>query len=153
MDPLSVVASVASLLEIGMRVSKELNGVIHTWKTAAPSIIALYNEITDLNVVLDHTRSAQETVQAKGAKYDAAFLEAMNDNLRQCEKVMVELDTLVVELRSMGNLKMKYKWLRKNSVASEMQTQLRDIRVRINELLVAYNVLGAPLELIDACLL
>jgi hypothetical protein len=40
----------------------------------------------------------------------------------------------------MNSLKRKYQWLKKNSVAADMQTRLRDVRVRLGELLIAFNV-------------
>jgi hypothetical protein len=140
MDPFSIFVSVATLLEVGMRVSIELGGVVRTWRNAPPAIFALYNEISDLNVVLDHTRSAGQVVDAKGAKYDTHFLETLEGHLRQARKLLDDLETLVLELKDLSTVKKKYKWVFKNSEASSLQHRLREVRARINELLIAYNV-------------
>lgn len=140
MDPFSIFVSVATLLEVGMRASRELGGVIQTWKGAPPAILALYNEVSDLNIVLDHTRSVGETIDAKGAKYDAKFLEALDDHLYQARKLLTELEILVLSLKDLSSVKKKYKWLFRNTDASGLQHRLREVRARVNELLIAYNV-------------
>jgi hypothetical protein len=142
MDPLSIIVSVATLLDVGMRVSREMNSVIKTWKTATPTIFALHNEISDLNVVLDHMSHTWQTIRANtsGTKYDRNFLAAFEDNLTQAEHLLQKTESFVLELKSLSSLKMKYKWLRKNSVAEELKDQLREVRVRLGELLAAYSV-------------
>jgi DUF971 family protein len=140
MDPFSIFASVTTLLEVGLRASKELNGVIRIWKTAIPVIIALHNEVSDLNIVLDQTRLAEGFVRAKGAKYDVGFLEALEHHIHQAQTVLGEINVLIREIKLQGKYKKKYTWLFKHTLARDLQQNLRDVRLRINELLVTYNV-------------
>lgn len=143
MDPISLIASVATLLEVGMRVSREMDGVIKTWSTATPVIFAIYNEVSDLNVVLDHMSHAWATVRDGPdgeSKYQQQFLEAFNAGLEQAEALLEQLEKMVVELKGLGSLKRKYQWLKKNTVAAELQGRLRDVRMRLTELLITFNV-------------
>jgi hypothetical protein len=142
MDPLTIIVSAASLLEVGMKISKEVDGIIKLWTTASPVIYALHNEISDLNVVLDYMSHAWNAVniKANGAKFDNHFLKAFNAQLEQAEDLLGQLDRLVTELRAASSFKMKLKWMKKNSRAAELQGKLRDVRSRLSELLAAYNV-------------
>jgi Fungal N-terminal domain of STAND proteins len=140
MDPLSIIASALTILEVGTKVSKGLSEIINTWNGAPPAILALYNEISDLNVVLDHVSDAQRTVKANGAKFDTQFLEALDEHLYQARQLLSQLETLVRELKDLSSVKKKYKWLFKNSEATNLQHRIREVRSRINDLLVAYNV-------------
>lgn len=140
MDPLSIIISTLTVLEIGTKVSKGLGHVIHTWKGAPPAIFALYNELSDLNVVLDRTYEAQQSIDVKGVKYNASFVDALDDHLRQAHTILTQLGRLAHELKELNNLKKKYRWLFKNSEVAHLQRSMRDVRSRIGELLMAYNV-------------
>ncbi len=142
MDPLSIIASVASILELGLKVSKGVDGIVRTWKTASPVIFAINNEVSDLNVVLDHMSHAWHGIQKNPGvnKYDAHFSEAFNAQLEQAEDILGQVDQLIRELRAMSSFKMKLKWLSRNSRVAEQKNKLKDVRLRLSELLLAYNV-------------
>jgi hypothetical protein len=140
MDPLSITISILTVLEIGTKASKGLHAVISTWKGAPPAIYALYNEVSDLNLVLDHIDAAGHALAAKGTKYDAHFADALDDHLRQARLVLSQLDELARELKELSSVKKKYKWLFRQSEVAHLQHQLRDIRSRMSDLLTAYNV-------------
>jgi len=144
MDPLSIVASAASILELGLKVSKGVNGVITTWRSAAPVIFALHNEVSDLNVVLDHMTHAWTSIHAKSRdnKQDRHFLKAFHLQLDQAEDVLHQINREVQALRAMNSFKMKFKWLSRNSRVAGMQSRLKDVRMRLSELMLAYNVYG-----------
>jgi len=140
MDPLSIVISTLTVLEIGTKVSKGLGQVIHTWKGAPPAIYALYNEISDLNVVLDHIDATQHALAARGTKYDAHFVVALDDHLSQARLLLAELQKLVLELKDLSTVKKKYKWLFRHAEVAQLQHRLRETRGRMGDLLAAYNV-------------
>jgi len=142
MDPVSIVALAATVLEIGIRVSGHLGNVVATWKSADPVILALANEISDLTVVLDHMNCAWKRIRDISDPNDASdvgFLGAFNGALLQAELHLQELERVIIETGSLGNLKRKYKWLRNSAVAKDMQAKLRDVRLRLTELLITYN--------------
>jgi len=147
MDPLSIIASAASILELGLKVNKGVHGIVKTWKSASPVLFAIHNEISDLNVVLDHMTNAWMNVHAKAddSKYDAHFLKALHSELDQAERLLGQIDQMVQELRAMSSLRMKFKWLSRNSRVTVTQGMLKDVRMRISELMLAYNVLVPPL--------
>jgi hypothetical protein len=52
MDPLSVIASTVSLLSFSGSCAKGLRKLIHTVRSAPIEILALTNELADLNILL-----------------------------------------------------------------------------------------------------
>jgi hypothetical protein len=140
MDPLSIVASIASVLQFGVSVSTGLGALISTWKNASPAIYALYNEVSDLNVVLDHAHRCQETVALSATPLNAKFLASLSDQLTQARQILGKMEELVNQLVQLGGWKKRWKWLAKTNKATELKYRLRSVRIRINELLVAYNV-------------
>jgi hypothetical protein len=51
-----------------------------------------------------------------------------------------EMLVLLDKLSAMGDLKKKFRWLRQNKAAAALQGRIREVRMRISELLVTYNV-------------
>jgi hypothetical protein len=147
MDPFSIVAFAATILELGLRVSGQMNGVISTWKTADPVILALANEISDLNLVLHHMSHTWHTVRnnagggAKGGtEYNESFLAALNDLLSHAERLLQQLEVVVLEVASLSKTRRKFVWLKRHGIAKDLQVRLRGVRTRATELLLAYNV-------------
>ncbi|KAL2682397.1 hypothetical protein Neosp_006848 [[Neocosmospora] mangrovei] len=140
-EPISLIASVAGVLDVSFRSSKAL----HSWQSQlrnAPNLIrALSNEVEDLKAVLarvEDTAKASKTSgqHVPGLPATVADLEAQ---LQKAKVTLSDLDTLTKKLAAERPTMKKIKWCLKQSKASELQGDLKEIRTKINELLVAHN--------------
>lgn len=139
-DPFSAFSAALSVLDVTGRTSAKLVDLVCNWKDAPALIVALSNETEDLKVVMDRIRDAGQTVQDRNMKNDTDFTFALGAQLQKARDHLGELETLVDDLKRGNSIVERGKWLLKKSIAAEIQTQLRDVRLRINELLLAHNV-------------
>ena len=96
----SVIASVASLLDIALRSSKALHSLQSQLKNAPDLIRALSNETEDIGAVLarlDDTRQASEAA-GLGTPDSAAVLVDLEVQLRNAKAILTDLDHLTQKL-------------------------------------------------------
>lgn len=140
MDPFSVAAGVVGVLDSGIRLASGLRSLIETWRASVPEILSLHNEVADLNVILHRTEAARLGVLLTATKQDAVFAEALMDHLQQAESHLLAIEKLVAHVRSLVGSRRRFEWLRQKSRAERMKRDLRRVRVRINDLLLAHNM-------------
>ena len=123
-----------------MRLAAGLRSLIETWRASAPEILSLHNEVADLNVILHRTEAARLGVLLTATKQDMAFAESLMDHLRQAEAQLMAIEKLVAQVRSLVGNRRRFEWLRQKSRVERMKRNLRHVRVRINDLLLAHNM-------------
>ena len=135
-DPLSVVASVASLLDIGARTAKHLRRVIHSFRHADDELIALSNEVNDIRVVLTEV---ENTSQVTTILPRTQLIDALETQLDRAKTKFTELEILIQSLSQLqpsGVIETKkLAWLSKKTTAQRLQQDLKDIRQKIHGLL------------------
>jgi len=106
--------------------------------------LTLSNELADIAVVLARLDDTRKTLEADASNSptDVEFLGALNDNLRKAGSLLQELEVLSNKLVVCSTRRKRIRWLLEKSKAAELQASLRDVRLRINELLVARNRLS-----------
>ena len=141
MDPLSIAAFAATVLEVGIRVSGQVNGAITTWKTTDVVLLALSNETSNLNLVLDHMyRAWQEIAECESqlpATRDETLSSTLASLLEDADKLLRRLQTLILDIGSRPRTRRRFTWLQKQSLATDLQGDLRNVRLRLSELLLA----------------
>jgi len=141
MDPLSIAAFAATVLEVGIRVSGQVNGAITTWKTTDVVLLALSNETSNLNLVLDHMyRAWQEIAECESqlpATRDETLSSTLASLLEDADKLLRRLQTLILDIGSRPRTRRRFTWLQKQSLAIDLQGDLRNVRLRLSELLLA----------------
>ncbi|RTE76990.1 hypothetical protein BHE90_008552 [Fusarium euwallaceae] len=140
-EPISLIASVAGLLDVSLRSSKALHSLQSQLRNAPNLIQALSNEVEDLKAVLarvEDTTNASKTSRQHVPVITAttADLEAQ---LQKAKAVLADLDILTNNLAAEKPTLKRIKWCLKQSRASELQSELKEVRTKINELLVAHN--------------
>jgi hypothetical protein len=133
-----VLAAVVGVLDVVTRVSMRLIAIKNTWKKAPLEILALSNEVTDLNIVLHYTRDACKRVKTGCA--NAEFTEALDEHIRTATLLLTEVDKILSPLPSMKELKKRRKWLQLKKSLIVKKNELNDVRTRIRDLLQAYHM-------------
>ncbi|KAI5459667.1 ankyrin repeat-containing domain protein [Mariannaea sp. PMI_226] len=108
----------------------------------APDLIrALANEAQDISVVLTRLEETKELSKDAGfnAPHHTTLLADLETQLQQAKKILANIDNLGQALAGEPSTRKRVKWYLKRSRASELQKDLKKVRLRINELLVAHN--------------
>lgn len=140
-EPISLVASVAGLLDVSLRSSKALHSLQSQLKNAPNLIRALSNEVEDLKAVLARVEDTAKASKAS-AQHTPSITATIIDleaQLLKAKAILADLDTLTKKLAAEKPTLKRIKWCLKQSRASELQTDLKEVRTKINELLVAHN--------------
>ncbi|RSM20305.1 hypothetical protein CDV31_000800 [Fusarium ambrosium] len=140
-EPISLIASVAGLLDVSLRSSKALHSLQSQLRNAPNLIQALSNEVEDLKAVLARVEDTKKASKSSG-QHVPAITAAMVDleaQLRKAKVTLSDLDTLTKNLAAEKPTLKRVKWCLKQSRASELQSELKEVRTKINELLVAHN--------------
>lgn len=133
-------SAVISVLDIGVRTSTKLSQLINEWKFAPNLLLALSNEVSDLDVVLDRIKESQNTIQTSNILQNAELLTQLNTQLQRAKHTLTELEKSINDFDRLSTLRKRNKWLLKKSKAESLQKDLRIRRRQINDLLLVYNV-------------
>jgi ankyrin repeat protein len=140
-EPISLIASVAGLLDVSLRSSKALHSLQSQLRNAPNLIRALSNEVEDLKAVLARIEDTKNASKVNGQHVPtvAATMVDLEKQLRKAKVTLADLDTLTKKLAAEKPTLKRIKWCLKESRASELRTDLKEMRTKINELLVAHN--------------
>ncbi|KAK3321994.1 ankyrin repeat-containing domain protein [Apodospora peruviana] len=145
-DPLSIIAGVLGTLDASIRLAERLGNLVQGWKNAPTEIYALYNEISDLSVVLDHARTAQKTLVCAEAGERAGT--DLGQLLGTAQNTMAALEGLLDELMAIPRLKKRVQWIRRKSYIIAKKDELKEARAKITDVLVSHNIsVGGRIEL------
>jgi DNA repair exonuclease SbcCD ATPase subunit len=140
MDPLSVFATAATLLDITARTSGSLRNLYGQLKAAPALILALSNETADITVVLNRVADAKQTLDRLDKQQNAAFIASINNHLSEAKAVLSRLEALSnTLLKQEGSIK-RIKWCLRSAQAATLKDEIRAVRQRINEILAAHTV-------------
>src|SRR5580698_9749788 len=100
MDPLSISASVVGLLGFSGSCAKQLRQLIHNVRYAPTEILALSNEVADLNVLLTDVEATSQAIENASTRDEAQsnFVNAVTSHLAKARSRLVQLDTLTAAL-------------------------------------------------------
>ncbi|KAL6366131.1 hypothetical protein LRP88_00227 [Fusarium phalaenopsidis] len=140
-EAISLVASVAGLLDVATRAFSALRDLQTELRNAPDLIRALSNEAADLKAVLARVDDVRKTAEATGLDTPdgVAALDDLEAQLSKAESILADLDALAQKLLGEKMTLKRVKWCLRKSRASELQTRLKEVRLKINELLVAHN--------------
>ena len=144
MDPLSISTAVAAFISFSGSCAQLLRRVIRDANHAPDEILALSNEISDLNVLLsdlEATSRAIEQLHNPENSPDIPTADAISSQLVKARSILLVLEALASELFTAlpgGKLKFqKYKWIRKKSLVLEMRQDLISIKRSLGLLLAS----------------
>ncbi|KAK3367699.1 ankyrin repeat-containing domain protein [Podospora didyma] len=138
-DIIALVGGTIKILDVLTRGSMGLWEIIQTWKSAPDALLALRNETEALRIVLDTVREAQQLIESAAAS-DAAFATTLAQEMATAEVSALELTTAVDKLSFGRDFRRKARWLRHQGKIDLLKTRFRDVRERIQALLVVHNV-------------
>ncbi|KAK4225650.1 hypothetical protein QBC38DRAFT_482406 [Podospora fimiseda] len=143
---LGILAGVAGLADVGMKVSLRLRDIAQTWNNAPDEILALNNEVSDLIAILRFTEDACR--MAKNIPADCTFTGAVEEHVKTAHRILEEIETVVILLKTTGGTNQKRIWVRLKQSTTEKKEELKAIRLKIWDLLQSYQVsAGAKIQL------
>ena len=135
-DPLSVIAGVVGLLEVGARCGKHLCCLIQDFRHAPDELFALSNEVNDLSVVLMEVESVCQSMQNANINPKSRIVDALATHLDRARSMLAELETLINLLSPTGSVKVRrLVWLKKRTQTRKLQEGLKDVKRNIHTLL------------------
>ncbi|KAK4182753.1 ankyrin repeat-containing domain protein [Podospora australis] len=137
---ISLIGAVAGLLDVALRSCTALHQLQSQLRNAPALVHALSNEIQDLRVVLTLVR---DTLKASDAidtdpNQNSAVIAALRAQLQAANAILGDLNLITEKLAAEKPTMRRIKWCLTKSRASELQGRLRDVRMKINELLLAH---------------
>ncbi|RSL68931.1 hypothetical protein CEP54_002567 [Fusarium duplospermum] len=96
-EPISLIASVAGLLDVSLRSSKALHSLQSQLRNAPNLIQALSNEVEDLKAVLSRVEDTTRASKTSG-QHVPAITTDLEAQLRKANAVLADLDTLTKNL-------------------------------------------------------
>ena len=146
MDPLSITASIITVLGAAATIAKQLDLLRKTIQTASTTLCALSNEISDLKVVLDACDSAIAEVHSNLALGRpripladvAQVIDRIKGSLSELEDIVLSCLSSAKGNGSSRHLS-KLKWTREKSKAQRLQSQIREGKKDILVLLESHS--------------
>ncbi|KAL7759106.1 hypothetical protein ACKLNR_011533 [Fusarium oxysporum f. sp. zingiberi] len=137
-EAIGLVASVASLLELALKLSNALHDLQFQVRNAPCLIQGLENETQAIGTVLAHV---ENTIQSTAAARlgSSAILGDLAIELRRGAAVMKELGSFINSLKNETSTLQRFKWAHKKAKAIELMKELKGLRTRISELQLAYG--------------
>jgi len=140
-DPLSLTATVITVLATGTACAKTLLSIIQDTRDAPVELMNLSNEVINLNAIIDEARKVCESLATDGSS-TAHFIETLERQLKEAEDVLGALNGLVSKWKlSVGTLDQSVLWLCRKTRVKKCLVRLRDIRTNIAALFASQTVL------------
>ncbi|KAN0112343.1 hypothetical protein V8E51_005294 [Hyaloscypha variabilis] len=142
MDPFSIFVSAGSLLDMAVRASGALILLYREMKNAPDLILALSNEIADITLVLDRVYDARLTLVTRrrhDSNSSSKYLTILDSHLATARIILGKLEQLSTGLHERKRLGKSIRWCLIKPQAEELKHELKNIRARIREVLIAYN--------------
>ncbi len=141
MDPLSITASILTILGAGGQVAKGI-AKIRALKYAPDILLALNNEIADIQyLVQDVNHVARQHEEAHETKFTASVcraLEKVRETLLATEQLIAYELTTIDSVNGLVKLDWK-RWLRLEGKIRQLQERMRNNKVDLSTALVAQN--------------
>ena len=142
-DPLSIAASVITLIGTADAIVKSLQKVRNLRK-APGEVLALYNELTDLRVVLDDVSSCLSEVgdtsssATKRLRHMASLIDRAKEHMQRLD------ETMHGRILKSGSLDGEFKvsrtqWMKAKAPAEAIRQDLREVRLNIMAQMMTIN--------------
>jgi hypothetical protein len=128
------------VLDIGTRLSVQTGSIIQAWMNAPDEILAVNNEVSDLNLIFDELKNVCQIEGAKSVEKDGRLVLALKQQIAAADKHLNEMKFLLDRLASMKKYKRRLKWLRQTSDVKKIHQNLRAVRLNTRELMVANSL-------------
>jgi hypothetical protein len=136
-DPISVTASIFSLIEFSTECAAGLGRLIHDYRHAPDEIIALSNEVYDFNLILDELQNFCHTFEAAvGFTHSSTAIDkALTSQLLLARSKVTKIDALRQALTTVlpsGEIGFqRHLWLYKKQEVKRLQHNLKEIRQKL----------------------
>ncbi|RGP58391.1 ankyrin repeat domain-containing protein 44 [Fusarium sporotrichioides] len=140
-EAIGLVASVASLLDLALKLSNALHDLQFQIRKAPDLIQSLENETEAIRLVLTHVESTTRTTAAAqlGNSDSAAIISDLEVELGKSEAVLKQLGSFIDSLKNETPALQRFKWARDRAKGTELRSKLKESRIRIGELQLAYS--------------
>lgn len=128
-----MVAGVAGVLDVGVRVSKKLSKVRQTWINADDELVTLQNDLSDLAVLLHRTQGVWEKTQQAIDTNDVA--SSLQQSTKRANDILRILEEFVDAMSTKTQTQRKRAWVRRKSAVEAKRLELREVRSKIREVL------------------
>ncbi|KAF4345633.1 ankyrin repeat domain protein [Fusarium beomiforme] len=138
------IPSIASLLDLALKLSNALHDLQLQVRNAPHHIQALENETEAIRLVLAHVEGTIQSAAAArhGSPGSAAMLGDLRIELGNSEAVLKKLSSFINNLKNKTSTLRRIKWAHKKEKARELMEELKKLRTRIGELQLAYSNLS-----------
>jgi len=146
MDPLSVAASIISLIGAAAAVAKILKKLRSEMKSAPDSLCSMINETSDLQLVLDASEIAlREWRKSSDKSYLPESFSSVSDILRRMQERLEELSRLANRCINEGkperrSMKVNLRWLKERSKAKAILNGLKEAKSDLLVLLETHSL-------------
>lgn len=130
-DPLSVTASVLTLLSASTACVQTLQSAIRDWRKAPDEIAQLNNEVVEIQGLLD---TLHQNLR-KDAQASSVVTVATERKLNALKVALADLEELMKSFHGISRGRLKYKWLREKAHVSRIQKTLLRARCGLQEIL------------------
>ncbi|KAK4176608.1 ankyrin repeat-containing domain protein [Triangularia setosa] len=148
-DPLSIASGVASLLNVAGRTATCLYEFHQDLKHGPDLILALSNEVSDLILVLDRINEARETLQTLARRESTPYVSVLGAQLDTAQEVLSKLESLSTALSGHKRSMQRIKWCLRQNKAAALKNEVREVRLRINEIMTAHNTQVLPIPRVE----
>jgi hypothetical protein len=148
MDPLSVTAALVQFLVFSGNCAKLFRKVIRDANHAPDEILALSNEISDLNILLSDLEASNRVIeQVRDSQSRPDISDAIGAQLLKARSILILLESLASELFTAPPGErpkfQRYKWLRKKSLVLDLQRDLANVKRSLALLLASITAYDA----------
>ena len=135
MDPLSLTASIIAIIGVGGQVAKAVRKAA-SLQGAPDLVLALNNEMADLNLVVVAVQGIFQRLQTTGVRSGELNADnSITSSLKQVKGKVIELAALQKRLNisiSGSNVEFdKVAWLREQKKVKRMQEDLKSVRLKL----------------------
>lgn len=140
-EVIGLVASAASLLDLALKLSNALHDLQFQIRKAPNLIQSLENETEAIRLVLTHVESTFRTTAAAqlGNSDSTAIISDLEVELGKSEAVLKQLGSFIDTLKNETPALQRFKWARNRAKGVELRSELKELRIRIGELQLAYS--------------
>ncbi|RKL32560.1 hypothetical protein BFJ72_g10503 [Fusarium proliferatum] len=140
-EAIGLVASVASLLDLALKLSNALHNLQFQFRNAPYLLQALENETEAVRTVLARVENSIHSVATArlGGTDTFGLLGDLNAEIGKGAAVLKDLATFVDSLKNETPTLRRVKWVHKREKATDLIKELKEVRSRISELQLAYG--------------
>ncbi|KAF5724586.1 hypothetical protein FMUND_629 [Fusarium mundagurra] len=137
-EAIGLVASVASLLDLALKLSNVLHTLQFQFRNAPYLIQALENETEATRTVLARVEDSIHSIETARLG-SPGILDDLTTEIGKGAAVLKDLGTFVDSLKNETSTSRRVKWVHKRDKAAELIKELKEVRCRISELQLAYG--------------